>query len=677
MLTPNSILQDRYRIIRQLGQGGMGTVYEAIDQRFDSQVALKETHFNDELLRKQFEREARLLNKLRHPAMTRVIDHFSEKDGQFLVMDFVAGEELGELLKQRGRAFPVAHVLNWADQLLDALDYLHNQRPPIVHRDIKPQNLKLSNTGQIILLDFGLAKGFAGQTSRVTTSGSIFGYTPNYAPLEQIQGTGTDTRCDLYSLAATMYHLVTGVIPPDALARATANVSDQPDPLLNASEANPQVPVAVASVLAQAMALNPGKRFASPAEMRVALRHASETSISTNADAATLLMPQVEAAPPKKKKQAAPLGPTVMPSAEQKATDFPSTRLPATLAAATVASPVAPPPEPTQKTLLSAGGLSSQPRAVAQQPRKKSYRLPLIIGIVVTLLVVVVVVTSIAIITRPKPVVSHGVSHPIITAAQLAKEGDELEEQSKDAEAEAKFREAIKLEPSNPEWQDDLRNALLNQNKLSDAVQVANALEAVAREAISSDPNNAKFHVFLGAALRQQKRFDESEVELRQAVRLDPKDALAHEYLGITRFRQGKSEEAEAEYKEAVRLDPNDFWKQVFLGDQLLMHDKIVEAETPIREAVRLAPGAYYPHVLLADWLFAQRRNPESEAEYREALRLQPNDGDYHFRLGKTLAAQGKLKEAEAEMQEAVRLNPNDGYLKEGLQQLRVKNHRK
>src|SRR5205085_7985500 len=148
--------------------------------------------------------------------------HFVEGEGQFLVMDYVEGEDFWEKLERKGGAFPVEEVLRWADQLLDALDYLHGCDPPIIHRDIKPQNLKLSARNQIILLDFGLAKGFAGQISRVTTSGSIFGYTPNYAPLEQIQGKGTGPYSDLYSLGATLYHLLTGVIPPDVLARLAA-----------------------------------------------------------------------------------------------------------------------------------------------------------------------------------------------------------------------------------------------------------------------------------------------------------------------------------------------------------------------------------------------------------------------------------------------------------------------
>ncbi|HEY8225170.1 MAG TPA: protein kinase [Pyrinomonadaceae bacterium] len=290
MLTPDTILQGRYRIVRQLGQGGMGAVYEAVDQRLDTTVALKETLFTDERLRRQFEREARLLARLHHPALPRVSDHFSEGEGQFLVMQFIPGDDLSEMLAHRQGPFPATQVISWADQLLDALDYLHTQDPQIIHRDIKPQNLKLTSRGQIILLDFGLAKGQGGDISRVTTAASIFGYTPNYAPLEQIQGLGTDLRSDLYSLAATLYHLLTGVKPPDALTRAAALVNGQPDPLLPASQANTSVPPVADGVLKKAMSQNREQRYASAEEMRKAL-HAGEqgTTIRDRAEAQTVL----------------------------------------------------------------------------------------------------------------------------------------------------------------------------------------------------------------------------------------------------------------------------------------------------------------------------------------------------------------------------------------------------
>src|SRR5688572_23290055 len=143
MLTPETVLSGRYRILRPLGQGGMGAVYEALDERLDAVVALKETLFADERLRKQFEREARLLARMHHPALPRVSDHFAEGEGQFLVMQFIEGDDLAQMMTLRQGPFPPEQVLTWGDQLLDALDYLHTQNPQIIHRDIKPQNLKL------------------------------------------------------------------------------------------------------------------------------------------------------------------------------------------------------------------------------------------------------------------------------------------------------------------------------------------------------------------------------------------------------------------------------------------------------------------------------------------------------------------------------------------------------
>lgn len=291
MLAPETVLQGRYRILRQLGQGGMGAVYEATDQRLDTVIALKETLFVEEKLRKQFEREARLLARLHHPALPRVSDHFAEAEGAFLVMQFIGGDDLAEMMSRRRGPFPLEQVLLWADQLLDALDYLHTQDPQIIHRDIKPQNLKLSSRGQIILLDFGLAKGQVNDTSRLTTSASIFGYTPNYAPLEQVQGLGTDPRSDIYALAATLYHLLTGIKPPDALTRAAAIVNGQPDPLQLADEVNPAVGPQVAAVLQRAMAQNREQRYPNAAAMRNALHSGNESTVSSREEAATVLFP--------------------------------------------------------------------------------------------------------------------------------------------------------------------------------------------------------------------------------------------------------------------------------------------------------------------------------------------------------------------------------------------------
>lgn len=272
MPAPDTVLQGRYRIVRQLGRGGMGAVYEAVDERLSRTVALKERLVVTDDLKRAFEREARLLANLRHPVLPKVIDHFSEDDGQFLVMEFIPGSDLGELLQRRSRPFSPTEVAAWADDLLDALDYLHTSDPPVIHRDIKPSNLKLTAQGKIVLLDFGLAKGTAGQMTRTTSGMSVVGYTLNYAALEQIQGERTAPRSDLYSLAATLYQLLTGNIPEDALKRAADSFDDKEDPLPVLNKVNPEVPEGFSAVLMQALSLKPSKRPASAAEMRAALK---------------------------------------------------------------------------------------------------------------------------------------------------------------------------------------------------------------------------------------------------------------------------------------------------------------------------------------------------------------------------------------------------------------------
>jgi serine/threonine protein kinase len=274
MLAPNTLLQGRYLVMRLLGQGGMGAVYQATDRKFGNAVALKETFYNDLQLRKAFSHEARLLNRLRHAALPVVTDYFAIGERQFLVMQYIPGKDLEQLLADRKAqaqgVFMTSQVIRWADQLLDALEYLHSQKPPIIHRDIKPQNLKLTPRGEVILLDFGLAKGIVTHQSQV--SQSIRGYTPNYASLEQIRGTGTDARSDIYSIGATMYHLLTGEMPQDALTRIAAILMSQPDPLKSISAMNPEVPAPVAQVIEKAMAAHPDQRYGSAAAMRQALR---------------------------------------------------------------------------------------------------------------------------------------------------------------------------------------------------------------------------------------------------------------------------------------------------------------------------------------------------------------------------------------------------------------------
>ena len=272
-----TVLQDRYRIVRQLGRGGMGAVYEALDQRLGITVALKETLSAEPSMRRQFEHEARLLAGMQHPALPRVTDHFVEDNRAFLVMQFIGGVDLARIISQQPGPFPREQVIAWADQLLDALIYLHTRDREVIHRDIKPHNLKLTSTGQIALLDFGLAKS-QGSDASVTSSQAFFGYTRHYAPLEQIQDQRTDPRSDIYALGATLYHLLTGIKPPDALVRASDMFRAQPDPLKPADKIHAAVGPQIAAILQKAMAQRPEDRYASAHEFREAFRRMGRTN---------------------------------------------------------------------------------------------------------------------------------------------------------------------------------------------------------------------------------------------------------------------------------------------------------------------------------------------------------------------------------------------------------------
>jgi serine/threonine protein kinase len=283
-LAAGAMLQNRYRVVRRLGKGGMGAVYEALDLRLDVTVAIKETFSNDEHLRKQFEREARMLAHLHHPSLPRVSDYFTEGDRAFLVMQFIEGVDLARIMAQQPGPFPLESVVAWADQLLDALIYLHSRDRQVIHRDIKPHNLKLTPQGQIALLDFGLAKAQQRTAGGATSSEAVFGYTKQYAPLEQMQDLATGPQSDIYALGATLYHLLTGVKPPDALTRAAALEQSRADPLRPANEVHWAIGSEISAILMRAMAQSPDDRYASAMDFRNALRRVGRIGVNGQTD---------------------------------------------------------------------------------------------------------------------------------------------------------------------------------------------------------------------------------------------------------------------------------------------------------------------------------------------------------------------------------------------------------
>ena len=271
---PGETLRGRYRIREQIGQGGMGNIYLADDLRLEGRLcALKEVEYErtlpDDILkesRDQFLREATVLARLDHPNLPKVSDFFSIDQRDFLVMDYVPGKDLRTMMleaRKQKHFLSEDDVLGWANQLSDALNYLHSQTPPIIHRDIKPSNIKLTPSGLVKLVDFGLVKVLAPDEVTITV---IQGQgTALYTPLEQYGGDGahTDARSDIYSLGATLYHLLTNEPPIEARIRFLDTTKLAPPRTLT-----PDLNVRTERAILRAMSLHPDQRPQSVEEFR-------------------------------------------------------------------------------------------------------------------------------------------------------------------------------------------------------------------------------------------------------------------------------------------------------------------------------------------------------------------------------------------------------------------------
>jgi serine/threonine-protein kinase len=302
LLGYHTLLGHRYQLVSVLGCGAMGAVYLAEDKRLvGRRCAIKENRPDASAgaefqaqAREQFLAEASVLALLDHPGLTKVSDYFIEHDRQYLVMDYVDGEDLESALQRARQPLAEESVLYWSGQVLDALTYLHNQRPqPIIHRDIKPANIRVNLQGKVKLVDFGLVKLL--DASNPKTKAELRGIgTPAYAPLEQFASSEdhTDARSDIYALGATMYHLLTNIYPPDVHQRVL-----DPQILTPPRQLNPLLSENTELVVMRALEILPGQRFQSAEEMQQALREPATLSASPASSTAKIAKTQRTAAP--------------------------------------------------------------------------------------------------------------------------------------------------------------------------------------------------------------------------------------------------------------------------------------------------------------------------------------------------------------------------------------------
>ena len=279
-LPEGTVLRERYRIKKKIGEGGYGCIYLADDLLKKREYAVKEMLDcsiegikNDETL-EQFRFEAEILVDLAHPQLPKVEDYFEHEGKYYFVMEYIAGNNLCEIVEKNISYLSQDQVVEWAYQLCEILDYLHSHEPPVIFRDLKPENVMLTEKGKIMLIDFGISKVLEDSTKTTAAAQSV---TPHFAPPEQYGIEGTDTLSDIYSLGATLYYLITKSVPKDSITRFTSKNKELTLP----SELNSAVTSGFESVILKAMALDKGNRYQSIKEMKKDLDKVSKGEFVT------------------------------------------------------------------------------------------------------------------------------------------------------------------------------------------------------------------------------------------------------------------------------------------------------------------------------------------------------------------------------------------------------------
>lgn len=599
-------LQNRYRIIRLLGEGGYGAVYLVEDMRLGGKyLALKESFDNSGEAQQQFQLEARLLANLIHPHLPRVTDYFIESSGrQYLVMDYVNGQELTEILIQRQRSIQVNQAVTWMAQVCQAVAHLHNQRPnPIIHRDIKPHNIKITANNQAVLVDFGIAKLYVPQkgTARIAKAVSV-----GFSPPEQYVG-GTDARSDVYALGATLYSLLTATLPPDAFDRIIKGA-----PLIPPSHINRQVPSALEQIVLQAMELDPRRRFPSAQEMWQALQaylsghavsgarapiaattHCSQCR-QANRPAAKFCMrcgtrlltqPQPAAPPPPKVGVAAP-----SPSSNSPALNFEIGNTYARNQEFTLAI------QAYQQAL--AGGFSES-------------------------------------------ALYHNLGLSFILANRHSK-------------AIPILREGIRRYPQDSDIYYQLGRAYALNKQLTESV---NALQQAKR----FKPKDGSVRLLLGMVLQDQKQHSQAIIELEEAIKLDKDSATAHFLLGKSYLLSKQPAKAEDALFEATRLSSTDKAQYYyFLGVALHHQKKTAAAIKALQITIQLEKTHFMAHYIMGEAYMDQQEWQEAANWFQKAAPLDPNDPDPHTSLAVCYALLNRNKDAIPAIQRALAIDPSN-----------------
>lgn len=589
-LRSGSLITNRYRVLRLLGEGGFGAVYLAEDTRLGNKcVALKESFDNSTEARTQFQLEAQLLAKLEHVCLPRVTDNFIEADGrQFLVMDFVEGDDLHERVIKTGHPLDEREAVSIMVQVCKAVAYLHTRKPqPVIHRDIKPPNIKITREGRAVLVDFGIAKVY---NPRKGTAKVAKAFSPHFSPPEQYIGK-TDTRSDVYALGATLYCLVCAVLPPDSMERLTKGVSVRAP-----SKINPTISPALEHIILQALELNPDKRFLNANHLAAALCMFQSGNMENGA-----ICPRCgwQNRPGSRfcTRDGTPLQPT----------------------------------KPISEPAPSQGALASIPPAmqfeVANAFARNEDWLPAIaayhacleasfrdaavyhnLGICYRLAgqaAEAIALLSKGIASYPKDADLH--QQMAVAYLELKQEGQALKY----------ITRACQLAPNNVEI------AFLHGQLLFDLGKNTDAIHELKR-VVQLTPDSAPAHFWLGRALGNSGNLKAAAHALERAASLEKQNAEPYLWLGLFNLRTKKLSEARVYFQKVLQRDPNHAWGHYELGEIAVLEERYTQALSFIQKAIMLDGQVAQFHTGLGLCMALLNQKHEAILALQNALNLDP-----------------------------------------------------
>lgn len=587
------IVAGRYKIVRPLGEGGFGEVYLAEDDRLGNKlVAVKESFDKSQEAQEQFRLEAQILANLQHPSLPRVTDHFLEPDGrQFLVMDFVEGEDLDQRVIRLGHPLPEREAAAEMLQVCEAVAYLHTRRPqPIIHRDIKPSNIKITVEGRAVLVDFGIAKIYHPTKGTAKIAKAV---TPHYSPPEQHIGK-TDARSDVYSLGATLYSMVSADVPPDAMDRLNHNI-----PVISPSHLNSGVSPVLEQIIMKAIELNPDRRYLNANRMAAALR-AFLNGQPLPADPGGAVCPrcgwQNRAGARFCIKDGSPL-----------AAPVPGINW----------TPPPPPAPPTPEMQFEMANDFARKQDYAQAiPR---YEACLQQGFAEQ---AVYYNLGICYLEVGRPAKAAGILEKGATRFpqdadiqyQLARAYKATNQPEKALAAAAL---ACQYAPQTP------AHFRLYGGLLFEAKRYLTAARQLERLALL-EPSSMTAFVLLGRAYGEAGDYKRALNAERQAAQLDPQSPEPQLWLGIYYNRARKYRDSITALESVLHLDPNSATAYYWIGEAWLQMGQANKALPYYQKAVTLNPREPYHHTRLGQCYLLLKRWPDATAALQQALRIDP-----------------------------------------------------